>query len=159
MASGDQRQWTCHRLIHRFGFNPQDIVMLLNEQADRQGILEAFEFVSNILSNEVVGVTITTKDIKCLIDDTVNVVGLPWRGEHRVQIFWILIELHFQLDPNTNINFLISAEENASVVDRAAMRGHYQIVHDVIRQPHIEFDESQISKLLFHAFEGSKLTY
>ena len=30
-------------LIHRFGFNPQDIVMVLNENATRQGILDAFE--------------------------------------------------------------------------------------------------------------------
>ena len=30
-------------LIHRFGFNPNDIVMVLNEDATRQGILDAFE--------------------------------------------------------------------------------------------------------------------
>jgi hypothetical protein len=30
-------------LIHRFGFNPQDIVMVLDEDATRQGILDAFE--------------------------------------------------------------------------------------------------------------------
>ncbi|HEY9665813.1 MAG TPA: caspase family protein, partial [Coleofasciculaceae cyanobacterium] len=30
-------------LIYRFGFNPQDIFTLTNEQATRQGILEAFE--------------------------------------------------------------------------------------------------------------------
>lgn len=30
-------------LIHRFGFNPKDIVMVLNEDATRQGILDAFE--------------------------------------------------------------------------------------------------------------------
>ncbi|MGQ4649820.1 caspase family protein [Lyngbya aestuarii] len=30
-------------LIHRFGFNPQDIYTLTDEQATRQGILEAFE--------------------------------------------------------------------------------------------------------------------
>lgn len=30
-------------LIHRFGFNPSDIMTLLDEQADRQGMLEAFE--------------------------------------------------------------------------------------------------------------------
>lgn len=30
-------------LIHRFGFNPQDAVMLLNQDATRQGILEAIE--------------------------------------------------------------------------------------------------------------------
>lgn len=30
-------------LIHRFGFNPKDIVLLLDEQADRQGILDTFE--------------------------------------------------------------------------------------------------------------------
>ncbi|MDB9313500.1 caspase family protein [Spirulina sp. CS-785/01] len=30
-------------LIHRYGFNPQDVVMLLDEQATRQGMLEAFE--------------------------------------------------------------------------------------------------------------------
>ncbi|WP_413165694.1 caspase family protein [Capilliphycus salinus ALCB114379] len=30
-------------LIHRFGFNPQDILILTDKQATRQGILEAFE--------------------------------------------------------------------------------------------------------------------
>ena len=30
-------------LIHRFGFNPKDIVILTDKQATRQGILEAFE--------------------------------------------------------------------------------------------------------------------
>lgn len=30
-------------LIHRFGFNPRDVVMLLNQQATRQGILDAIE--------------------------------------------------------------------------------------------------------------------
>lgn len=32
-----------HLLIHRFGFNPGDILTLTDEQATRQGILEAFE--------------------------------------------------------------------------------------------------------------------
>ncbi|MEM1171037.1 MAG: caspase family protein [Cyanobacteria bacterium P01_H01_bin.35] len=32
-----------HLLIHRFGFNPKDIYILTDEQATRQGILEAFE--------------------------------------------------------------------------------------------------------------------
>ncbi|BAZ42600.1 peptidase C14 caspase catalytic subunit p20 [Calothrix sp. NIES-4101] len=32
-----------HLLIHRFGFNPNDIKILLDEQATRQGILTAFE--------------------------------------------------------------------------------------------------------------------
>ena len=32
-----------HLLIHRFGFNPKDIYTLTDEQATRQGILEAFE--------------------------------------------------------------------------------------------------------------------
>jgi metacaspase-1 len=32
-----------HLLIHRFGFNPNDIHTLTDEQATRQGILEAFE--------------------------------------------------------------------------------------------------------------------
>jgi len=32
-----------HLLIHRFGFNPRDIYTLRDEQATRQGILEAFE--------------------------------------------------------------------------------------------------------------------
>ncbi|MEA5553178.1 caspase family protein [Anabaena cylindrica UHCC 0172] len=32
-----------HLLIHRFGFNPQDILILPDEKANRQGILEAFE--------------------------------------------------------------------------------------------------------------------
>ncbi|MGM3306496.1 caspase family protein [Anabaena sp. WFMT] len=32
-----------HLLIHRFGFNPQDIFILPDEKANRQGILEAFE--------------------------------------------------------------------------------------------------------------------
>ncbi|MEM6403263.1 MAG: caspase family protein, partial [Cyanobacteria bacterium P01_D01_bin.116] len=30
-------------LLHRFGFNPQDIITLTDEQANRQNILEAFE--------------------------------------------------------------------------------------------------------------------
>ncbi|HAG85151.1 MAG TPA: peptidase C14, caspase catalytic subunit p20, partial [Cyanobacteria bacterium UBA12227] len=30
-------------LIHRFGFNPKDILILTDEQATRQGILNAFE--------------------------------------------------------------------------------------------------------------------
>ncbi|TVR08208.1 MAG: caspase family protein [Phormidium sp. GEM2.Bin31] len=30
-------------LIHRFGFNPRDVVMLLDQQATRQGILDAIE--------------------------------------------------------------------------------------------------------------------
>lgn len=30
-------------LIHRYGFNPQDIIVLQNEQATRSGILDAFE--------------------------------------------------------------------------------------------------------------------
>lgn len=30
-------------LIHRFGFNSQDVVMLLNKDATRQGILDAIE--------------------------------------------------------------------------------------------------------------------
>ncbi len=30
-------------LIHRFGFNPQDVVMLLDKDATRQGILDAVE--------------------------------------------------------------------------------------------------------------------
>jgi metacaspase-1 len=32
-----------HLLVHRFGFNPQDILILTDAQATRQGILEAFE--------------------------------------------------------------------------------------------------------------------
>ncbi|NEN91467.1 MAG: caspase family protein [Okeania sp. SIO3H1] len=32
-----------HLLIHRFGFNPKDIYIVTDEQATRQGILEAFE--------------------------------------------------------------------------------------------------------------------
>ena len=32
-----------HLLIHRFGFNPKDIYTLTDEQATRQGMLEAFE--------------------------------------------------------------------------------------------------------------------
>ncbi len=32
-----------HLLIHRFGFNPKDIYTVTDEQATRQGILEAFE--------------------------------------------------------------------------------------------------------------------
>ena len=32
-----------HLLIHRFGFNPKDIYILTDQQATRQGILEAFE--------------------------------------------------------------------------------------------------------------------
>lgn len=43
-------------LIHRFGFNPQDIVMLTDEKATRQGILTAFEehLIKQAKPNDVV---------------------------------------------------------------------------------------------------------
>lgn len=43
-------------LIHRFGFNPQDIVMLTDEKATRQGILTAFEehLIKQAQPNDVV---------------------------------------------------------------------------------------------------------
>ncbi|MFB8791100.1 MAG: caspase family protein [Potamolinea sp.] len=43
-------------LIHRFGFNPQDIVLLTDEKATRQGILTAFEehLIKQAKPNDVV---------------------------------------------------------------------------------------------------------
>ena len=71
-------------LIHRFGFNPKDIIMLTDEQATRQGILKAFEehLIKQAKPGDVVvyhysghGSLVADPDFCLFKDDTGNCVN------------------------------------------------------------------------------------
>jgi hypothetical protein len=75
-------------LIHRFGFNPQDIVLLTNEKATRQGILTAFEehLIKQAKPNDVVvfhysghGAQVRDPDSPdCDVSDCLNSTFVPF---------------------------------------------------------------------------------
>ena len=74
-------------LIHRFGFNPKDIVILTDGQATRQGILNAFEehLIKQAKPGDVVvyhfsGHGSQVKDLDCDFPDCLNSTFVPIDG-------------------------------------------------------------------------------
>ena len=74
-------------LIHRFGFNPKDIVILTDKQATRQGILNAFEehLIKQAKPGDVVvyhfsGHGSQVKDLDCDFPDCLNSTFVPIDG-------------------------------------------------------------------------------
>jgi len=68
-------------LIHRFGFNPRDVVMLLNQKATRQGILDAVE--EHLIKQAQLGdvVVIHFSGHGSLVDDPDSIYTYPHIGE------------------------------------------------------------------------------
>ncbi|MGC1394353.1 MAG: caspase family protein [Coleofasciculaceae cyanobacterium] len=71
-------------LIHRFGFNPKDILMITDEQATRQGILDAFEehLIKQAKPGDVVvyhfsGHGSQVRDTDCDMSDCLNSTFVP----------------------------------------------------------------------------------
>ncbi len=71
-------------LIHRFGFNPKDILMLTDAQATRQGILSAFEehLIKQAKPGDVVvyhfsGHGSQVRDTDCDVSDCLNSTFIP----------------------------------------------------------------------------------
>ncbi|WP_256529967.1 caspase family protein, partial [Limnofasciculus baicalensis] len=74
-------------LIHRFGFNPKDIVILTDGQATRQGIINAFEehLIKQAKAGDVVvyhfsGHGSQVKDLDCDFPDCLNSTFVPIDG-------------------------------------------------------------------------------
>jgi len=74
-------------LIHRFGFNPQDILIVTDEQATRQGMLTAFEehLIKQAKPGDVVvyhfsGHGSRVSDPECDFDDCLNSTFVPVDG-------------------------------------------------------------------------------
>lgn len=74
-------------LIHRFGFNPKDIVILTDKEATRQGMLDAFEehLIKQAKPGDVVvyhfsGHGSQVKDLDCDFPDCLNSTFVPIDG-------------------------------------------------------------------------------